>query len=214
MATTLTQLLAATRRFLDEASAGTWTDADLTQYINDSQQQLWLDMCETDPSFGLRESLGTMGSGVSDYLYPSDILGRNVVALYVYGTGTGVTYSKVSAASYDEVIAEGTILSDFPNVYCCMDGFLKIGPPGGTSQNLMRMAYTRRCTTLSNGSDEMDSDDCFAEAIAIGAAIRALERTGVDIAFLEKRQAKALQAAVGATQPNEPRYARQVWNYK
>lgn len=214
MATTLTQLLAATRRFLDETTAGTWTDADLTQYINDSQQQLWLDMCETDPSFGLREGTTAMGSGVSDYLYPSDILGRNIVSLHYYGTGTGVTWSKIFPGSYEEVIAEGTLLSEFPNVYCCMDGYFKIGPPGGTEGKTLRLAYIRRPTTLSTGSDEMDSDDCFAEAIAIGAAIRALERTGVDIGALEKRQAKALQAAVGATQPNEPRYARQVWNYK
>jgi hypothetical protein len=214
MATTLTTLLAATRRFLDETTAGTWSDADLTQYINDSQMQLWLDMCETDPSFGLRESIATMGSGVSDYLYPDDILGRNVASIYVYGTGTGVPWKKVSAASYDEVAEEGTILSDSPNVYCCMDGFFKIGPPGGTSGNTLRIAYTRKPTTLSSGSEEMDSDDCFAEAIAIGAAIRALERTGVDISPLEKRQAKAIQAALGATQPNEPRYAKQMWHYK
>lgn len=214
MATTLTQLLAATRRFLDESTAGTWTDADLTQYINDSQMQLWLDMCETDPSFGLRESTTAMGSGVADYMYPSDILGRNIVNLYYYGTSSGEPWKKIRPASYDEVADEGTVISSAPNVYCCMDGFFKIGPPGGTASITLRIAYTRRPTTLSSGSDEMDSDDAFAEAIAIGAAIRALERTGVDISPLEKRQAKAIQAALGATQPNEPRFARQVWRYR
>jgi hypothetical protein len=175
--------------------------------------QLWLDMCETDPSFGLRESTTSLGSGVADYMYPSDILGRNVVNLYWYGTSSGEPWKKVRPGSYDEVVDEGVVIGS-PNVYCCMDGFFKLGPPGGTDSITLRIAYTRRPTTLVNGSDEMDSDDAFAEAIAIGAAIRALERTGVDISPLEKRQSKAIQAALGATQPNEPRFARQVWHYR
>lgn len=213
MATTLSTLRSAVRRFLDESTAGTWSNADLNQYINDSELAMWMDMSEIDPSFGLRESTGTLVQAQTDYLYPTDILGRNIRSLYCYTSST-TTWYKVDHASYSEVIEEGTSQRAYPYKYVCMDGFFKIGPPPDASGYTIRIAYTREPTAMTQDSDSMDSDDCFAEAIAIGAAIRALERTGVDTTALQKRQDKAVNQIIGSTQPNEPRSAKCAWEYK
>lgn len=215
MSTTQLQLRTRVRALLSEAAAGTWTDAVLDGYINDSELALWMDLAESNPSFGLREAYAQMTQAQTDYAYPTDILGRNIRALFAYQTATSAEWCKVDQASFEEVIQEGETQTVYPYKYVPLDGFFKIGPPPDASGWYLRIVYVRKPTamTVASDSETMDSDDNMAECIAVGAAIRALEVTGVDYTFLEKRQVKAMNQVLGAIQENEPRYARLAWKY-
>jgi len=173
-----------------------------------------MDLAESNPSFGLREAYATLVQGQTDYPYPLDILGRNVRELWTYDAATNDWY-QINQASFQEVTGLGKTQNMYPALYTCLDGFFKVGPPPDASGWLLRIVYGIKPTAMTVGSDAdvMSSEDFMAEAIAVGAAIRTLEPTGVDIAFLEKRQLKAMSQILGAIQENEPRQAYLAWKY-
>jgi hypothetical protein len=215
MSTTLSSLRSKARYWLDEtATAGvTWLNAELNQYINDAEAWLWAELCKTDDSFGLRESTATLVQAQTEYAYPSDILGRNIRALYAYDSSTD-PWHKVEKRAYEEVIAEGTTQTEYPYTYCCMDGFFKIGPPADASGFTLRIAYARQPIPMSDDSDTMDSDDEYAALIAIQAALLALTRTGGDKTTLEKEYVKLFDAAFSNTGPDDLLTAEPLYKYK
>ena len=215
MSTTLSSLRSKTRYWLDEtASSGvTWLNAELNQYINDAEQWLWSELCKTDDSFGLREATTTLVQGQDDYHYPSDILGRNIRALYAYNSSTD-PWKKIDKRAYEEVIEEGTTQSAYPYKYCCMDGYFKIGPTPDNSGYSLRIAYTRKPTAISGDADTMDSDDEYASLISAQAALFALARTGGDKSAIEREFKKLLDAAFGNTGPDDLLTCENLYRYK
>lgn len=213
MSTTLAQLRSRVRYFLDEASAVAWADAELNQYINDAEQWLWSELCKRDDSFGLRESTTTLVQAQTDYNYPSDILGRNIRALYAYTTDSDPR-NKVHKDTYEAIMAEGTSQTSYPAKYCCMDGYYKIGPPADASGYTLLVAYTRQPTAMTEDTDTMDSDDEYAALIAAEAALIGLTRTGGDKSGIKAQQEKLFDAAFGNTGPEDLLTATPLFKYK
>jgi len=196
MATTLAQLRARTRYFIDEledTTPVTWTNAELLQYLNDEQRWLWVFLSKQDDSFGLRESTASTVQGQTSYVYPTDILGNSIRSLYRYTTSTDPQV-KMLRGSIEEVQEEG-ITQDAPRRYTCLDGYFQIGPPPDSTVYTLRIYYNRAPTLMTVDGSNMESDDDYAEQIAMGAAVRALRRIGRDTSELEKKRAELLQEA-------------------
>ncbi len=214
MTTTLASLRSKTRYFLDEtASSGvTWLNDELNQYINDAQAWLWAELCKADDSFGLREATATLVQAQADYIYPSDILGSNIRSLYAYSSGG--EWKKVHRKNYEEVIAEGVTQADYPNKYCAMDLYFKVGPPPSAAGYTLRMSYTRKPTEMTQDGSNMDSDDAYGALIACQAALLALTRTGGDKSTIEKEWKKLYDAAIGNTGPDDLLTATPLYRYQ
>jgi hypothetical protein len=195
MSTTLAQLRARTRFYIDEledTSPVTWTNAELNQYLNDEQRWMWVYLSKQDDSFGLRESTTPTVVAQTNYNYPSDILGNSIRALYRYTSSTD-PQEKVSRTSIEDVVEEGTT-QDAPRKYACLDGYFQVGPPPDAVYTL-RIYYNRAPTTMSTDGANMESDDDYAEQIAMGAAVRALRRIGRDTQAIEVKRQELLQEA-------------------
>ena len=195
MATTLAQLRARTRYFIDEledTSPVTWTNAELLQYLNDEQRWLWVYLSKQDDSFGLREATASTVDGTNNYNYPSDILGNSIRAIYRYTTSTDPQV-KLKRSSIEEVVDEGTT-EGAPDKYACLDGYFQLGPIPDAVYT-MRIYYNRAPTLMTVDGSNMESDDDYAEQIAMGAAVRALRRIGRDTQALEVKRQELLQEA-------------------
>ena len=196
MTTTVAQLRARTRYYIDEiedTSPVTWTNAELLQYLNDEQRWLWVYLSKQDDAFGLRESTASTVQGQTNYVYPSDILGNSIRSLYLYTTSTDPQV-KMLRGSIEEVVEEG-ITQDAPRKYACLDGYFQVGPPPDSTVYTMRIYYNRAPTLMTVDGSNMESDDDYAEQIAMGAAVRALRRIGRDTKALEDKRAELLQEA-------------------
>ena len=213
MSTTLATLITKTQRFLDDTDGDVWGDSELTAHINAAESWLWSELCKRDDSFGMREATATLVQAQTEYNYPSDILGRNIRALYAYTTGTD-TRRKVQKGSYEEVVAEGETQTAYPYHYCSMDGYFKIGPPPDDSGYTLKIVYTRKPTAMSDDADTMDSDDDFADLIAAEAALYALTRTGGDKQEIEMQHKKLFDAAFGNTGPDDLLTAYPLYRYQ
>jgi hypothetical protein len=215
MATTLAQLRARTRYYIDETedtSPVTWTNAELNQYLNDEQRYLWSTLSKADDQFGLREATASTVQGQTDYVYPSDILGNSVRALYAYTTSSD-PQEKVTRGSLEEVFAEGTAQGNPPKRYACLDGYFKVGPPPDSTVYTFLMQYTRVPTTMTVDGSNMDTDDDYAEHIAMGAATRALRRIGRDPGLIEQKRQELLQEAIRSNSPDDFLTAKPAWKY-
>jgi len=214
MTTTLAQLRARTRYFIDEledTSPVTWTNAELKQYINDEQRWLWVYLSKQDDAFGLREATRSTVQAQTNYLYPSDILGNSIRAIYRYTSDTDPQV-KMNRGSIEEVVEEG-ITQDAPIRYACLDGYFQLGPPPGSTVYTLRIYYNRAPTLLSADSDTMESDDDYAEQIAMGAAVRALRRIGRDTQALEVKRQELLQEAARSNSADDFLQMKPVGKY-
>lgn len=213
MATTLSSLRSKAQTYLDDTAANVWTAAELNTDINDSERWLWNTLSNADPSFALRESTATLVQAQINYNYPSDILGRNIRALFAYTSGSD-PWNKVEKAGLEELVAEGVTQRPYPFKYVSLDGYFQIGPPPDASGYTLRIYYHRKPTAMTQDSDPMDSDDVFAEVIAIGAAINALSRKNGDTSALEAKRKLLYEEAVRAATPEDIYQAKLVWKYK
>ena len=215
MATTLAQLRARTRYYIDETedtSPVTWPNAELNQYINDEQRFLWSLLSKQDDEFGLREATASTVQGQTDYVYPSDMLGNSVRALYAY-TASSDPQEKVNRGSLEEVFGEGTTQSSPPKRYACLDGYFKLGPPPDSTTYTLRIQYTRVPTILSSDGSNMDTDDDYAEHISMGAAVRALRRIGRDPALIEQKRQELLAEAARSNSADDFLTVKPAWKY-
>lgn len=215
MATTLSQLRVRTRYYIDEledTSPVTWTNAELNQYLNDEQRWLWVYLSKQDDSFGLRESTASTVQGQTNYNYPSDILGNSVRSLYAYTTSSD-PQTKVQRGSIEEVIAEGITQSNPPVKYACLDGYFQIGPPPDSTVYTLRIYYNRAPTIMSGDSSAMESDDDYAEQIAMGAAVRALRRIGRDTQAMEAKRQELLVEAARSNSSDDFLQVTPAWKY-
>lgn len=215
MATTLSQLRLRTRYYIDEledTSPVTWQNVELNQYLNDEQRSLWVYLSKQDDSFGLRESTTATVDGQSNYNYPSDILGNSIRALYAYATGDSPQV-KVKRASIEEVVELGISTNNPPDKYACLDGYIQIGPPSSGTGYTLRMYYNRAPTQMTSDSPNMETDDDYAEQIAMGAAVRALRRIGRDTAAMEAKRQELLQEAARSNSADDLMQASPAWRY-
>lgn len=215
MSTTLLQLRTLTRLIIDETedtSPITWTNAELLQYINLSQSDLWVFLAKQDDSFGLREATATLVQGQNNYNYPSDILGNSIRALYAYSSDTN-PQQKVRRGSIEEVVNEGITQDSYPRKFACLDTYFQVGPPPNNAGYTLRIYYNRAPTLLSADTDTMESDDAYAEQIAVGAAIRALSRINRDTSGMEKRMNDLKLDAASSNAPEDLMSAFPAWKY-
>jgi hypothetical protein len=119
----------------------------------------------------------------------------------------------VDKGSIEEVVDEGTTTEAYPSKFACLDGYFMVGPPPDDSAYVLRLFYNRQPTTLSSGSDNMDSDDEFAEIIAIDAAIRGLIPKGADLSQLAGKRNELLQEAIRASMTDAIVQVKNTWNY-
>lgn len=200
------------RIYLDDADAVNWSDTVVDSCINDAQRALWIMLSDEDDSFGQREATATMVDGQADYPLPSDILGRRVRALFAYDTATD-DWKEVKKAGLEEVIAEGMTEADNPYKFCLLDGYFKIGPPSSSAANTLRLFYARQPTVMTSATDTMDSDDEYAEFIAVDAAIRAMIPKGGDVSYLMSKKSELIAEARKSVQSEALLQAKVVWNY-
>jgi hypothetical protein len=215
MATTLQQLRVRTRYFIDEmedTTPVTWTNAELNQYLNDEQRWLWVYLSKQDDSFGLRESTMTTVDGQANYVYPSDILGNSIRALYAYVTGDSPQH-KVKRGSIEEVAEQGIYRSNPPEKYACLDGYFQVGPPSNDAGYTLRIYYNRAPTQMTTDGSNMESDDDYAEQIAMGAAVRALRRIGRDTQAIEVKRQELLQEAARSNSADDLMQVSPAWKY-
>ena len=214
MATTLQQLRVLCRYYIDEledTSPTTWQNVELNQYLNDEQRWLWVFLSKQDDSFGLRESTASTVQGQTNYNYPSDILGNSIRALYRYTTSTDPQV-KVERGSIEEVVAEG-IAQGSAQKYACLDGYFQIGPPPDSTVYTLRIYYNRAPTLMTVNGSNMESDDDYAEQIAMGAAVRALRRIGRDTKALEAKRQELLQEAARSNSADDLMQMTPAWKY-
>jgi hypothetical protein len=214
MSTTLAQLRARTRFYIDEledTNPVTWTNAELLQYLNDEQRWLWVYLSKQDDSFGLREATASTVQAQTNYVYPSDILGNSIRALYRYTSSTDPQV-KMERGSIEEVAEEG-ITEDSPRRYACLDGYFQIGPPPDSTTYTLRIYYNRAPTLMTVDGSNMESDDDYAEQIAMGAAVRALRRIGRDTQALEVKRQELLQEAARSNSADDFLTIVPAWKY-
>ena len=214
MATTLAQLRARCRYYIDEledTTPVTWQNAELNQYINDEQRWLWVYLSKQDDAFGLREATASTVQAQTNYNYPSDILGNSIRALYRYTSSTDPQI-KVERGSIEEVVALG-ITQDAPSKYACLDGYFQVGPPPDSTTYTLRIYYNRAPSTMSADGNNMESDDDYAEQIAMGAAVRALRRIGRDTQALEAKRQELLQEAARSNSADDFLTIAPAWKY-
>ena len=215
MATTLAQLRARTRYYIDEledTSPVTWSNAELLQYLNDEQRWLWVYLSKQDDSFGLREATAATVQAQTNYVYPSDILGNSIRSLYAYVTSTDPQV-KIQRGSIEEVVEEGITQGNPPRRYACLDGYFQIGPPPNSTVYTMRIYYNRAPTLMTTDGSNMESDDDYAEQIAMGAAVRALRRIGRDTGALEAKRQELLQEAARSNSADDFLTVKPAWKY-
>jgi len=196
---------------VEDTSPVTWTNAELLQYLNDEQRWLWVYLSKQDDAFGLRESTATTVQGQTNYVYPSDILGNSIRSLYRYTTSTDPQV-KMLRGSIEEVVEEG-ITQDAPRRYACLDGYFQVGPPPGSTVYTMRIYYNRAPTLMTVDGSNMESDDDYAEQIAMGAAVRALRRIGRSTDELEKKRAELLAEAARSNSADDFLTVVPAWKY-
>lgn len=217
MSITLLQLRTLTRLLIDETEDTapiTWTNAELLEYINDEQRWLWAYLSKLDDSFGLREATRTTTQAQTNYLYPSDISGNAIRAIYAYVTASD-PQEKIPKGSIEEVVALG-ITEASPGAaskYACLDGYFQLGPPPGSTAYTLRIYYNRVPTLLSANTDTMESADIYKEVISTGAAVRALKRIDRDTAKLEAKRSELLQEAARANSPEDLMQVLPAWKY-
>lgn len=204
MATTLAQLRARVRLYVNEPLVGTATDgvtfgnAEIDQNVNNAQRFLWQTLCKSDSSFGLREAIAATIQGQTDYSYPSDILGRNIRALFMVATADATgTLEKIEKDTVENVLALG-MDEDSPERYVCLDGYFKVGPPPDAEGYTFHIFYSKDPATLATGTDEMDSDDELADIIALDAAIQCLRRVNANVDHLTQRYSDLVNEAVNS----------------
>jgi len=215
MATTLLLLRTRTRLYIDETedvSPITWTNAELMQYINDEQRWLWAYLSKQDDSFGLREATRVTIQSQTNYLYPSDISGNAIRAIYAYISSTD-PQKKVEKGSIEEVVAEGITESSPPRKFCCLDSYFQVGPPPDSTAYTLRMYYNRTPTIMDSDIDNMESSDVYSEIISMGAAVRALKRIDRDTTKLETKRVELLQEATRANSPEDLMQVFPAWKY-
>lgn len=217
MSVTLLQLRTLTRLFIDETEDTapiTWTNAELLEYINDEQRWLWAYLSKQDDSFGLREATRTTTQAQTNYLYPSDISGNAIRAIYAYVTATD-PQEKLQKGSIEEVVALGITQAapGYGSKYACLDGYFQLGPPPGATAYTLRIYYNRVPTLLSANTDTMESADIYKEVISMGAAVRALKRIDRDTQKLEAKRMELLQEASRANSPEDLMQVVPAWKY-
>ena len=215
MAKTLAQLRAKTRYMIDEVedtNPVTWTNAELNEYLNDEQRWLWVYLAKQNDSFGLREATAVTVTGQTNYLYPADILGNSIRALYAYVSGDS-PQAKVQRASIEEVVELGITQSNPPEKYACLDGYFQVGPPPNATEHTFRIYYNRAPSTMTTDGSNMDSDDDYAEQIAMGAAVRALRRVNRDTTAMEAKRQELLMEAARSNSADDFLQIRTVGKY-
>lgn len=213
MATTLANLRTRVRYNIKDTDATTWTNAEVDQRINDAERKLWAKLAKDDPSFGLREATFSFAQADENIAYPTDILGRQIHALYVYAASTDPKI-EVKRGSLQQVMGEGTTQTEHPWFWTPLDGYYKIGPPKDATTYTGQVFYTRKPTAMTDAANNMDSPDELAEAIAIEAAIECFVPRGLDVKFLQLAFEREWVAAVQAMTVEGLLTAEVLDNYK
>ena len=179
MATTLTNLLAQTRDYIDETAASRWTDAELTRYVNQGLRQVQSQIQAANEDYFLRVETATAAVNAYELAFPSDIWGNKLRALYYYDNTTVVsgTPYKVPPVALETVYSNLTT-SGIPAGYTYHAGFIRWYP---MLQNTgtFRFIYAMKETALTTGTDTIGQiADEHTDCIALYSALMARQKVG------------------------------------
>jgi len=186
----------------------------LLEYINDEQRWLW----PTCPSRTIRSVCGKprapLRKGQTNYLYPSDISGNAIRAIYAYVSDTD-PQEKIQKGSVEEVVELGiTQCRSRQRFQVRLSGRLL---PVGTAprQYSLYPAYVLQpgSYAVKRGFGRDGSADIYKEVIATAPAIRALKRIDRDTQKLELKRGELLQDAARANSPEDLMQVVPAWKY-
>jgi len=205
MSTSLTQLLAQTRDYLDESAADRWSDAELTRYINQGLRQVQSQIQAANDDYFLRVEVATAASGTYELAFPSDIWGNKLRGLWYYDnsdSATGTPY-KVLPAPLELVYA---LLNEsgIPQRYTYHAGFIRWAPVLANN-GAFRFIYAMKETALSSASDVLGQiADEHTDCIALYAAIMARGKVGAPSEYLADMYKMRMQQIKDDVQPVDP----------
>lgn len=177
MTTTLANLITSVRYRIDEASANRWTDAELTQYINNRSNWLQSKIESMNSDYFIRIQNPTAAAGTYNMGLPPNIRGKNIRALRVYEGSTTAALSgeghRVAPKPLEWVMAKQHERG-IPEGYCIIDGYFEWAPQLA-SDSIFRFIYAVKEGTLTATAQTLDYiGDEFVDVIADAAAIDAL----------------------------------------
>ena len=189
MSTTLLTLRTKARRYLNEASAGRWTDAELSAFCNEGI--IWLQgMIErANSDWFLRVETFTAGAAATGAAFPSDVWGNRIRGLWCYPgmtVASGQGY-RVGPGQLEWIMENLSYSAAQPSNYAMHAGYLRWAPML-TATACFRYIYAKKETPLATDDAVMDRiADEHAELIAMYAAKIAYEKVGASTVFLENR---------------------------
>ena len=210
MSTSLSTLLTQTRDYLDESTAGRWTEAELRRYINQGLRQVQSQIQAANEDYFLRVETASAASGTYELAFPSDIWGNKLRAVYYYqdkGTAASGTPYKVPPTSL-EAVYDNLNVSGIPGGYAYHAGYIRWAPILDT-QGTFRFIYALKETAFAtDGSDDSDNlgqiADEHTDCIALYAAIMARGKVGAPTKELTDMYKTRMQQIMNDVTPNDP----------
>lgn len=186
MSQTLADILAVTRRHLNEPSAIQWTDAELVAYINDGQRFLVSEIIQFNPDYFLSRATASCVANQAAYATPADLHGGKIREMWVKDTG-GTLRAPVRMVTPDKANAASVSGTGLPSMFARVKGGFILSPLPDAAYEL-EMWYDAAPVDYTAGSTGTESAYSGAEneVVSLWAAIKAKNSRGEDTTRLEK----------------------------
>ena len=205
MSTSLTNLLAQTRDYIDETTASRWSDAELTRYVNQGLRQVQSQIQAANEDYFLRVETATAAQGTYELAFPADIWGNKLRALYYYDGVTvvsGVPY-KVPTVSL-ETVYDNLNISGIPCGYTYHAGFIR-WEPMLPNVGTFRFIYAMKETALTTGTDTIGQiSDEHTDCIALYAGLMARQKVGAPTKVISDMYKVRMNQILSDVQPTDP----------
>ena len=211
MSTTLSTLRDRTRRYLDESTAGRWTDANVNAYINEGIRFLQSELDRANPDYFLRVCTFSASANSYQAALPSTIYGHRIRNVQFYeNTLSAVGNPYRVQPGQLEWIYENLDYSGQPAVYQTMAGYI-LWAPLLQYDSTFRFVYGKKEADLSADTDTLDAiSDEYTDIISIYAAILAKESKEIPTGGLRAILERRLMHMANDSQPIDPFIIPQV----
>jgi hypothetical protein len=176
MGKTLANLRIEVRRYINEETANQWTDAELTDYINDGQEYLMGEIVRVNPDYMLIRATTPSVSSQKDYATPADMFGNKFRNLCVSLSG-GIS-TDVALASVDKIQSMRNQYGT-PKFYAMVRDSFIVAPAPESAAYTFELWYTPYPTALVGESDQTVYNSEETNVVTLSAAVRALDRFGM-----------------------------------
>lgn len=206
MSTSLSTLRTKVRRYIDEASADRWTDAELNAYINEAITFIQGEIDAANPDWFLRIETFTASAGSNQAALPADIWGNRLRSLYAYPNSTAATGmgTRVPPGQLEWILENIYYSANTPDNYSMLAGYIRWAPMIAYDSTF-RYVYSLKETALSADDSNMGRiADEHADLVAMQAAIIAYEKVGADTRWISNRLERGLQQMRSDVTPSDP----------